>query len=145
MASNLKNTAEPGNLRAVTHGSRSPRLLAPVVEETLAVVEEMCAGTPAEGPAFAAAREVLAVKAARLRMVTQFLAEKGWHDNRGTVKTPAKLELQLAQSVEASLDALGLTPVSAAKLGVDLGRANTLADELERSRVAREAAEERHG
>jgi len=142
---NLANVATPGNLRGVRHGAFSARLLAPVVEDTLDVVESMCEGTPAAGPSFAAARETLATKAARLRMVTTWLDEHGWMDRRGSIRPATRLEVQLAQSVEASLDALGLTPTSAAKLGVDLGKATSLADELEAARVAREAAEARHG
>jgi hypothetical protein len=145
MRVNLSNVAAPGNTRAVKHGAHSVRMLAPVVEETLATVEELCAGTPAAGNAFAAAREALAVKAARLRMVTDWLAEHGWMDRRGSIRPATRLELQLVQSFEASLDALGLTPTAAAKLGVDLGRVETLADELEKAREARESAEARHG
>ena len=141
---NLANVAAPGNVRGVTHGAFSTRLLAPVVEDTLGVVEAMCDGTPAAGGSFAAARETLATKAARLQMVTTWLDEHGWMDRRGSIRPATRLEVQLAQSVEASLDALGLTPTSAAKLGVDLGKATSLADELDAARVAREGAEARH-
>ena len=37
--------AEPGNIRAVTHGAHSERMIGPVVSDVAAEVELLCAGT----------------------------------------------------------------------------------------------------
>lgn len=145
MSTNLSNIAGPGNLRSVSHGAFSERLVGPVAEELLVTVEEMCESLPAGQPGFAVERAVLARKLARLRMVSTHLDSNGYMNQRGNPRPSVKLELELLRAVETSLTHLGLTPASAAKLGVDLARSHTLADELETAREARERAEVRHG
>ena len=142
--SNLVDVAAPDNTRAVSHGAFSERLVGPIASDTLEVIEEMCAGLPAEQPSFAAERAVLARKLARLRMVSEHLDENGYFNKRGNARPSVKLELDLLRSVEKSLEVLGLTPAAAAKLGVNLARSHSLADELEDARRARLRAEVRH-
>lgn len=143
--SNLSNVAAPGNTRAVTHGAFCERLVGPIAAEVLGVVGEMCEGLPAEQSSFAAGRAVLARKLARLKMVSGHLDRDGYFNKRGNPRPSVDLELELLRSVEKSLEALGLTPAAAAKLGVDLARSHSLADELEAAREARRGAEVRHG
>jgi hypothetical protein len=143
--SNLSNVAAPDNTRAVSHGAFSERLVGEITHETLEMVAEMCAGLPAEQPGFAAERAVLARKLARLKMVSEHLDKDGYFNQRGNARPSVKLELDLLVSVEKSLDALGLTPAAAARLGVNLARSHSLADELETARQARLRAEGRHG
>ena len=143
--SNLANVAVPGNTRAVTHGAWSEKLVGEVAADTLIAVDEMCSGLPAEQPGFAAERAVLARKLARLKMVSEHLDDDGYFNKRGNARPSVKLELELLRSVEASLAALGLTPAAAAKLGVNVARSHSLADELETARQARVGAESRHG
>lgn len=143
--SNLANVAAAGNTRAVSHGAFSDKLVGPVAEDTLMAVEQMCEGLPAEQPGFAAERAVLARKLARLKMVSTHLDTDGYFNARGNQRPSVKLELDLLLSVEVSLAALGLTPAAAARLGVNLARSSTLADELETARQARLGAEGRHG
>jgi len=142
---NLANVAERGNTRAVSHGAFSERLVGPIARGTLEVVEEMCAGLPAERMSFAAERSVLARKLARLKMVSEHLDENGYFNKRRNARPSVKLELELLRSVEKSLEVLGLTPAAAAKLGVNLARSHSLADELDTARQARLRAEVRHG
>ena len=142
---NLSNVATPGNTRAVSHGAFSEHLVGPIALETLAAVDEMCAGAPAEQPSFAAERAVLARKLARLKMVSEHLDSDGYFNKRGNARPSVKLELELLRSVEKSLEVLGLTPAAAAKLGVNLARSHSLADELDTARQARRGAEVRHG
>jgi hypothetical protein len=143
--SNLANIAQVANTRAVSHGAFSERLVGPIASDMLAAVDEMCAGLPAEQPGFAAARALLARKLARLSMVSQHLDANGYMNQRGNPRPSVKLELELLRSVEVTLAALGLTPSAAAKLGVDLARSHTLADELDTGLTARLGAEVRHG
>jgi hypothetical protein len=143
--SNLANVAAPGNTRAASHGAFSERLVGPIVQEMLEAVAEMCADLPAGQPGFAAQRALLCRKMARLRMVSEHLDENGYFNQRGNPRPSVKLELELLRSVEVTLAALGLTPAAAARLGVDLARSHSLADELEEAREARTRAEARHG
>jgi hypothetical protein len=140
--------AEPGNTRAVTHGAHSERLVGPVAEDVLAEVEQLCSGTPAGEAQFAAARAVLARKLARLRMVGEYLETN--HDgspltHKGGVLKAAQFELTLLTSVEKSLTDLGLNPSAAAKLGVELVRGSSLAEELAAARQVRDHADQLHG
>ena len=140
--------AEPGNTRAVTHGAHSERLVGPVAEDVVAEVERLCSGTPAGEDQFAAARAVLARKLARLRMVGEYLEAN--HDgspltHKGGVLKAAQFELTLLASVEKSLTDLGLNPSAAAKLGVELVRGSSLAEELAAARQVRDHADRIHG
>ena len=139
--------AEPGNTRAVTHGAHSERLVGPVAEDVAAEVEQLCSGTPAGEDQFAAARAVLTRKLARLRMVGEYLEAN--HDgspltHKGGVLKAAQFELTLLASVEKSLTDLGLNPSAAAKLGVELVRGSSLAEELAAAREVRDHADQIH-
>ncbi len=139
--------AEPGNSRAVTHGAHSERLIGPVAVDVAEEVEQLCAGTPAGEAQFAAARAILARKLARLRMVGEYLEAN--HDgspltHKGGVLKAAQFELTLMASVEKSLTDLGLNPSAAAKLGVELVRGSSLAEELAAARQVRDHADQLH-
>ena len=138
------NPFPDGHTVTVKHGAHSERLVGPLSDELLESIGELVDGTPAAIPTFAAARGVLARKLARLTLVVEWLEEHGWIDDDGDVRAAADLEVRLLHSVEKSLDTLGLTPVSAAKLGVDLARTRSLSDELQEARDTRERAEARH-
>lgn len=136
--------AEPGNARAVKHGAHSERLIGPVASDVTQEVELLCAGTPAGEAQFAAARAVLARKLARLRMVGEYLEAN--HDgspltHKGGVLKAAQFELSLLASVEKSLTDLGLNPSAAAKLGVELVRSSSIAEELAAARQVRDRAD----
>jgi hypothetical protein len=125
--------AEPGNTRAITHGAYSERLVGPMSEQILDEVNRLCEGHPAAGPHFTAARGVLARKLARLVLVSAHLDDN--HEgspltHRGGTLKAAELEMRLLGEVERSLEALGLTPSAAAKLGVDINRMRDLAGEM---------------
>ena len=140
--------AEPGNTRAVKHGAHSERLIGPIASDVSEEVEALCMGTPASQPQFAAARAVLARKLARLRMVGEYLESN--HDgspltHKGGVLKAAQFELSLLASVEKSLTDLGLNPGAAAKLGVELVRGSSIAEELAAARQVRDRADLVHG
>jgi hypothetical protein len=139
--------AEAGNSRAVTHGAHSERLIGPVAVDVAEEVELLCAGTPEGEAQFTAARAVLARKLARLRMVGEYLEAN--HDgspltHKGGVLKAAQFELTLLASVEKSLTDLGLNPSAAAKLGVELVRGSSLAEELAAARQVRDRADQLH-
>ena len=134
-----------GNRAAQTHGARSERMVGPLAAEIREGLEAMVAGTPAEAPSFELARAALARKLAQVQLLADYLAEHGPLDADGEVRNAARFEAELLDSVEKSLSGLGLTPTSAAALGVDMMRGESLVDELARARAIREDAERRHG
>ena len=71
--------------------------------------------------------------------------DQGMFTEKGYVQRSVRFEAELLRSAEASSEKLGLTPSSAAKLGVDLARGQSLADELRAGVEARERPEARHG
>jgi hypothetical protein len=88
---------------------------------------------PASAPAFAPARELLALRMARLSLVTEWLEEHHGGLPLGPDGEPlpaGRLEAELIGGVEKALAALGLDVVSAAKVGVDVVRARDLARDL---------------
>lgn len=140
------NPAPVENLRRLGLGVDYERIVGPLPERVAAEVDALCAGTPAAAPAFAAARAVLVRKLQRLARVGEYLEAQ--HDgspltHKGGELKAARLEMDLLASVEKSLDQLGLSPMAAGKLGVDLGRGANLAEELEKARLAREQDEQR--
>lgn len=144
-ASNLR-PAGAGNLVALKHGGHSERFVGPLAEEVLDEVEELCSDTPAAASQFAAARAVLARKLARLRLVSEYIEHQHGGSPltlKGGILKSAVFEQTLLASVERSLADLGLTPTAAAKLGVDLVRGTTLAEELASARQVRVEADER--
>jgi len=136
----------PGNLVAAKHGAFSPRLVGPMAEEIERGLDRLVEGTPAAAPAFAAARGTLALRLARLARVTAYIEETHGGlplDEDGQPLPAARLEAELATAVDRALDALGLTPTAAARLGVDLARGSSIAAEVEAALAARERADRR--
>lgn len=130
-----RRTFAPGHVASTRHGAHSLRVVAPVAEEIETALEAMVAGTPADAPSFAAARGTLAIKLARLAAVREWI--DGRHggmplDDEGKPIPAAKLESDLLASVEASLSALGLTPMAASKLGVRLAQGESLVERMQR-------------
>jgi hypothetical protein len=64
-------------------------------------------------------------------------------ERTGKVKAAAEYELQAERSLANALDALGMTPTSRAKLGLDLQRTAASAEELEAARIARQRLDRR--
>jgi hypothetical protein len=114
--------------------------------QALEQVEMLCRATPSGDARFATARGVLARKLARLQLVSDYLDRVHGGSpvsSKGQVIKAARLELDLMASVERSLAELGLTPMAAAKLGVDLARTGSLVDEIAVAKAARQRADRR--
>lgn len=141
---------EPGHTLTLQHGAYSPRLVGPLAAEIGEELEAIVAGTPAAAPMFLGARSALALKLARLRLVTRWLEDRGGMpiDGEGQPLSAARLEMELLASIEKSLNQLGLTPTAAARLGVDLARGSILQvgidEHLAEGRRVRLEAEARH-
>lgn len=124
----------PGNRLAatapLTHGTRSPARLQAATDEAIGQIEVAIADGPGSERRYALARHSAAKALARLQLLEAFLDERGLLDAKGRPRPAAKLLNEAHGSFLRHLEALGLTPMSAAKLGVDLGRARNLAEAL---------------
>lgn len=120
----------PGNRAALIHGGRSDRLTPALIESARAEVEEILRDSPGSEPRFALAREQCAWTLARVRRMRSYLEGVDLFNAkgrmRGVIDRLDRAEVTLARLI----DALGLSPAAAGKLGVNLGRARNLAEAL---------------
>lgn len=137
---------QEGNARAVTHGGYAQvargRLSAKVLEVCDALAEdaplrEVDGSLPRQD---AVVVELLAKALCRLQDVEADVTSHGVIQNRktGTLRPAVEREQQLRREVLDYLEALGMTPRSRAKLGLDLQRGLDTAREM--SALDREAA-----
>jgi hypothetical protein len=131
-------TAEVGNRRAVRHGGyaavAAERMEAKVAEVYAALAEDaplrdVDGGLPA---ADSAAVRLLAEALCRLEDVSANVRDRGLLDAAGAVRPVVELEAKLRREVGDHLDALGMTPRSRARLGLDVARGFDLAAEWAR-------------
>lgn len=133
-----------GHTRTLIHGGRAEALYRDVDAETHELIDALGDTAPVRDPdgsvpaADAAMLEVAARLLRRYRRVSGWLDLHGRISEAGEVKPAADLELRIERALAAALDALGMTPTSRAKLGLDLQRTAASAEELEAARVARE-------
>ena len=93
-------------------------------------------------PADAATVRLLADVLTRLDSIGSYLQENGLFGPRG-VRPAVELESKLRREAADHCDALGLSPRSRARLGLDLVRAAGAAEEAETNRAARERLDAR--
>lgn len=136
--------APEGNRRRVSHGAYAviahDRIDAKVREVFDALAEDapMRAADGGLPAADAAMVRLTAEVMCRLDDVTGYLAARGWLDEKGEPRTTIlDLEARLRREAADHLDALGCSPRSRAKLGVDLVKTVDIAAEM-----AKLAAEE---
>ncbi|MEX2275243.1 MAG: hypothetical protein WEA10_06745 [Actinomycetota bacterium] len=125
----------PGNRASLVHGAATSSDLA---IETAKAVEELATaleGGPGLEARYVHARMSAARAIARSRLLAEYLERVGILDGRGRPRTS---HLKLLADTEAAvlrwLDALACTPSAAARLGVDVARTQTLAEQLARQR-----------
>ena len=120
----------PGNQRAASHGGYARiaegRLEAKVAELAGALAEDV----PVASPSDALAVAELAQKVCQLENLRGYLQAHGYLTDGGEVRPAADLERRLSAMVADQLDALGMTPRSRAKLGLDLQRGRDRALEM---------------
>lgn len=116
--------AEEGNLRAVKHAGYSEIVLAPLVEEMKKEILQLMAG---EGLAHIKPVDQIAVGnlarcLARLAKFDAYLEEKGEVMEKDKINPVLKCYFTALESARRHCEALGLTPVSRARLGISLGQ-----------------------
>ena len=134
--------ATPGNVIALKHGARSPRMYEPLAAE---MFEEVMAARPDwqgyEETVAAACRFK-----ARAALLDAWLAEHGMFDDRGRPRESAmKWWSQLESKAAALFASLGADPTSEARLARDRATATAVAFDLEAVREAGRAAIEARG
>lgn len=141
--------APAGHSRSLVHGGRAEVLFRDVsdaVRELLDVLGELAPVRDPDG-SLPAADAVAVERAARALKRYRHLA--GWLDlhgrltDAGDVKPASEYELRAERELAAALAELGMTPASRAKLGLDLQRAATSAEEADAARAARERLDAR--
>ena len=125
---------EPGNVRALRHGGYG-RIAETLEAKAGEVYEALSADAPLRGPdgglppADAAAVTLLARCLVRLESVCEYLDRRGWETEDGAPRPAVELEARLRREAADHLDALGMSPRSRARLGLDLQRGFDLAAE----------------
>lgn len=131
-----------GNTLAVRHGAEG-RALAARVPDCLARIEQALDGGPGAGDRFGPARHQAAAALARVELLQDYLGRCGWFDGRGRPRPATRQLLEASAGLLRWLDALGMTPASAGRLGVDLAKRQVLdlRAELAEGRRLRQEAE----
>jgi hypothetical protein len=140
-----------GNRLAVRHGGYATIAHGRLEEKQREVFDALSADAPLrdardELPRHDAAQvALLAEVLCRLDDVNAYLAAHGYLDDKGRVHPAAELAGRMRREASDYLDALGMTPKSRAKLGLDLQRTVDLAsamsepDDERRAELMREA------
>jgi hypothetical protein len=117
----------PGNDHAKIHGAKvAAWKLAPRASEIAAVLSELLpVRSDADGPTV----DLAAIVLARIEVATDYLDRVGLFDARGRPRPILKLLSSWENTAARLLDSLGLSPVSRAKLGLDVVRAGAALDE----------------
>jgi hypothetical protein len=96
-------------------------------------IEHTLGNGPGSEPRFAIARQSCARALARVRLLEAWLEDRGLLDSKGRPRPSTRLLADAHSALLLHLQALGMTPISAARLGLDLTRQIDLATELVRA------------
>lgn len=143
-------TAPPGNQRAVSHGGYAAIARAELEDKAREVFEALAADAPLrDGDGSLPAADALAVRLLaevliRLDRVRSHVGDFGLLDQEsGEVRPVVELEAKLRREAFDYAEALGLTPRSRSRLGLDLARTATSAEEADSARAARQRLDRR--
>jgi phage terminase small subunit len=128
--------APPGNDRTLQHGGYADIARERLEEKQREVFDALAADAPLRDErgglpaADAPMVELLCTALCRLENVREYLARRGWQDGKGRPRPAVELESRLRKEAADYLDALGMTPRSRVRLGLDITRARDLASEM---------------
>lgn len=121
--------APPANRRAVKHGAYATVVVARVDAKVREVFDALAADAPLRGPDGGLPAEdgamvrLVAEVLCRLDDITNYLGARGWLDEDGKPRTTVlELEGRLQRQAGDFLEAMGMSPRSRAKLGLDVAR-----------------------
>lgn len=137
--------APVGHVRSLRHGGRAEELYRDVSGEVRELLDLLADAAPVrDGDGELPAADAIAVERAA-RALARYRRLSGWCDahgrldeRSGEVKPAAEYELRAERALAEALDALGMSPTSRAKLGVDLARAASSAEDAVATAAARE-------
>ncbi len=118
-------TFEQGNDASLVHGAKAGADLVQATESALVEIEAAVGDGPGSEPRFALARASAARALARVRLLEEYLDRVGILDSKGRPRPSTKLLEQAHAGFLKHLEAFGMTPASAARLGLDLTRAKS--------------------
>lgn len=136
--------APPGNQRALQHGAYAALRREEVEAEEGRILEALEADAPLRDPdgglpsADGVAVRLLASCLVRLQRVEAYLTAHGFLDEKGEPRPVLEVEGRLRREALDAAEALGMTPRSRSKLGLELVRAAATAEDAEATREARE-------
>lgn len=113
--------APQGNRYRVTHGAYAELALESIEEKAAQIVAALHEDVPVDGP-WGVPIRLLAETLLRLDGVTDYLRRRGWEDDDGNPRTAVDLEGRLHDRALGLAKELGLTPLAASKLGVNVAR-----------------------
>jgi hypothetical protein len=124
--------------RYPVHGGHAAVGGAELNDKARVVYEALAEAAPVkEGGQVPAADRFLVAQLARvlvrLDRLTQYVDRHGDVDRRGNVRSAAKWEAKLTSQAVSMMEKLGMSPVSRAKLGLDMARTVNLARGHERA------------
>lgn len=127
--------AERRNVRRAPHEAHGVHAIARAQPATVALAAEILAILQGDGlghirPADRVTAELLAVCLRRIYQAESYLDRFGLTGGRGEVRPVAGLLVQLLREARGYTEALGMTPLARARLGLDQGRAFDLAAAL---------------
>jgi P27 family predicted phage terminase small subunit len=129
---NLRRGGGPslaGNSYQLRHGALSKQLLADVSAEVVELMDLLAEAAPVrEGDGSLPPADVVAIELAarclkRYRHIAAYLDLHGRIADSGKVRPGAAYEVQAENQLHQALDALGMTPTSRARLGLNIARA----------------------
>lgn len=141
--------AKPGDKIALQHGGYAEIAraeLEPVEREVFDALADDLPLREADGSAPAADAVVVSLLAealVHLRSVRAYLGRRGIEDEKGRLRPAAELQVRLRSQALDLAKELGMTPASRVRLGIDLVRAETAAEDAAAHRAARQRLDER--
>jgi hypothetical protein len=135
---NLRNApaAPRANTRALRHGAYAQISKQALDEKTREIFEAFAEDVPLRDPdgglpsADALPVRLLAEALVRLDSVSEYLRRRGWETDDGQPRPAVEIEQRLRREAFEYGEALGLSPRSRAKLGLDLQRGFDLASAM---------------
>ena len=137
---NLKQGDAPkqwGQTYSLKYGGRATDRTLPVAGKAALIYEELADAAPLrdqDGSIPKADRvvvELFALCLARLDACTTYLAMHGPLDLKGKVRPAAEYEVKLRREAASHADSLGMSPRSRARLGLDLTRTQSFAEQMQ--------------
>lgn len=149
LANLRRGVTKPSPTANLRHGGYAQLRREEIEDEERRVLEALEADAPLRDPdgglpaADGVAVRLLASCLVRLQRVEAYLTAHGFLDEKGEPRPVLEVEAKLRRDALDAAEALGMTPRSRARLGLDLVRAAEATADVEAARAARERLDQR--